>query len=72
MSGADGFGCGTVGVTTGTSGVTTVGIDMIHVVCGVVLVFGSAPVIVVVPVTSTVPVFSITIGSEAGIVVLLL
>jgi hypothetical protein len=69
--------CGTVGgmvgvVTTGVSGVTTVGIVMIHVVCGVVSVFGKIPVLVVVPVFITVPVFSMIIGSEDGIVFLLL
>jgi hypothetical protein len=69
--------CGTVDgmvgvVTTGISGVTTVGIVMVHVVCGVVSVFGKTPVLFVVQVFITVPVFSMMIGSADGIAVLLL
>ena len=61
-----------VGMAPEISGVTTVGIDILHVVCEVVSVFGKLPVLVVVPVFVTVPVFSMMIGSEVGTVVLLL
>ena len=64
---------GTVGgVMVGTSGITTVGVDMIHVVCTVVPVVGRTPILIIVPVFITVPVFSMMIGSDAGIVFLLL
>jgi hypothetical protein len=57
-----------IGEITGTSGVTTVGFDMVHVVDVGVSIVGRVPVVMVLPVYTIVPVLSVGVG----IVVLLL